>query len=87
MKEDTLNLQNYVKKAIELLCQKNYSEVVILSSYKINSILREYFGVDIKVDKIGRMLANIAKKNQLKRLQTNIPKYQIWKSHVSKLKF
>jgi len=87
MNKDSKTLQEYIQKAIELLCQKNYSEVVVLSSYKINSILREYFGVDIKVDKIGRMLSNIAKKNKLKRLQTNIPKYQIWKSHVSKLKF
>ncbi|GAH77272.1 unnamed protein product, partial [marine sediment metagenome] len=70
-----------------LLCQKNFSDVVILSSYKINSVLREYFGVDIKVDRVGRMLANIAKKNQLKRLKTNIPKYSLKISRLSKLKF
>jgi len=87
MSEDNLKLQEYVRKAIELLCQKNFSDVVILSSYKINSVLREYFGVDIKVDRIGRMLANIAKKNQLKRLQTNIPKYTLKISRLSKLKF
>lgn len=87
MSEDNLKLQEYVRKAIELLCQKNFSDVVILSSYKINSVLREYFGVDIKVDRIGRMLANIAKKNQLKRLKTNIPKYSLKISRLSKLKF
>ena len=87
MSEDSLKLQEYVKKAIELLCQKNFSDVVILSSYKINSVLREYFGVDIKVDRVGRMLANIAKKNQLKRLKTNIPKYSLKTSRLSKLKF
>lgn len=87
MSEDNLKLQLYVRKAIELLCQKNFSDVVILSSYKINSVLREYFGVNIKVDRIGRMLANIAKKNQLKRLKTNIPKYSLKISRLSKLKF
>ncbi len=87
MSEDNLKLQEYVRKAIELLCQKNFSDVVILSSYKINSVLREYFGVDIKVDRVGRMLANIAKKNQLKRLKTNIPKYSLKISRLSKLKF
>lgn len=87
MSEDNLKLQEYVKKAIVLLCQKNFSDVVVLSSYKINSVLREYFGVDIKVDRIGRMLAKIAKKNQLKRLQTNIPKYSLKISRLSKLKF
>lgn len=87
MSEDNLKLQEYVRKAIELLCQKNFSDVVILSSYKINSVLREYFGVDIKVDRIGRMLAKIAKKNQLKRLKTNIPKYSLKISRLSKLKF
>ncbi len=87
MSEDNLKLQEYVKKAIVLLCQKNFSDVVVLSSYKINSVLREYFGVDIKVDRIGRMLANIAKKNQLKRLNTNIPKYSLKISRLSKLKF
>ncbi len=87
MSEDNLKLQEYVRKAIVLLCQKNFSDVVVLSSYKINSVLREYFGVDIKVDRIGRMLANIAKKNQLKRLNTNIPKYSLKISRLSKLKF
>jgi len=76
-----------VKKAIELLCEKNISSVVILSSYKINSVLKENFGVDIKVDKIGRLLGKIAKLNQLKRLSTNIPKYRLHISRVSSLQF
>jgi hypothetical protein len=81
------NLVQLVKNAIELLCEKNISEVVILSSYKVNSILRDHYGVDIKVDKIGRLLSHIAKKNQLKRLSTNIPKYKLRISNFSKLKF
>lgn len=76
-----------VKKAIELLCEKNISSIVILSSYKINSVLKENFGIDIKVDRIGRVLGKIAKLNQLKRLNTNIPKYKLQISKVSSLKF
>ena len=76
-----------VKQAIERLCEKNISEVVILSSYKINSVLKENYGIDIRVDRIGRILSNIAKRNQLKRLNTNIPKYKLKISSVSSLEF
>ena len=80
--QDKDNLVQVIKEAIELLCEKNISEVVILSSYKINSVLKENYGVNIRVDKIGRILSNIAKRNQLKRLKTGIPKYKL---HISKL--
>ncbi|TFF87215.1 MAG: hypothetical protein EU550_03665 [Promethearchaeota archaeon] len=80
--QDKDNLVQVIKEAIELLCEKNLSEVVILSSYKINSVLKENYGVNIRVDKIGRILSNIAKRNQLKRLKTGIPKYKL---HISKL--
>jgi len=76
-----------VKRAIELLCEKNISSVVVLSSYKINSILKENYGVNIKVDRIGRVLGRIAKANQLSRLSTNIPKYKLKVSRVSSLQF
>lgn len=85
--ENKENLINLVRKAIELLCEKNISSIVILSSYKINSVLKESFGIDIKVDKIGRILGRIAKLNQLKRLSTNIPKYKLQISKVSTLQF
>jgi len=76
-----------IKKAIELLCEKNISDVVILSSYKINSVLKELYGLNIKVDRIGRILSNIAKRNKLKRLSTSIPKYKLKISNFTKLKF
>ena len=85
--ESKENLIGLVKRAIELLCEKNLSRVVVLSSYKINSILKENFGVNIKVDRIGRVLGKIAKLNQLKRLSTNIPKYKLAVSQVSSLQF
>ena len=76
-----------IKKAIELLCEKNISDVVILSSYKINSVLKEQYGLNIKVDRIGRILSNIAKRNHLKRLSTSIPKYKLKISNFTKLKY
>lgn len=85
--ENRESLINLVKKGIELLCEKNISRVVILSSYKINSVLRDNYGVDIKVDRIGRILGRVAKLNQLKRLNTNIPKYKLHISKVSSLQF
>ena len=85
--ENRESLINLVKKGIELLCEKNISSVVILSSYKINSVLRDNYGVNIKVDRIGRILGRIAKLNQLKRLNTNIPKYKLQISKVSSLQF
>ena len=76
-----------VKQAIEMLCEKNISSVVILSSYKINSILKDNFAIDIRVDRVGRVLSNVAKRNQLKRLNTNIPKYKLNISKVTNLKY
>jgi hypothetical protein len=85
--ESKEKLIGLVKRAIELLCEKNISRVVVLSSYKINSILKENYGVNIKVDRIGRILSKVAKLNQLKRLSTNIPKYRLKVSMVYSLKF
>ena len=84
---DKETLIKLIKEAIELLCEKNLSDVLILSSYKIHSVLNDNFGVNIKVDKIGRILSNIAKRNQLKRLNTNIPKYKLPKNLLPILKF
>jgi hypothetical protein len=80
--KDKETLVKVIREAIELLCEKNLSQVVVLSSYKINSVLKENYGINIRVDKIGRILSNIAKRNQLKRLRTGIPKYKL---HISKL--
>ncbi|MHA1195100.1 MAG: hypothetical protein ACTSRH_00150 [Promethearchaeota archaeon] len=84
---DKERIISLVKQAIEMLCEKNLSSVVILSSYKINSVLREHYGIDIRVDRIGRILSNLAKRNKLKRLSTNIPKYQLPVSNLSTLEF
>ena len=85
--ENRETLIGLVRKAIELLCEKNISKVVILSSYKINSVLKDNFGVHLKIDRIGRILSKIAKLNNLKRLSTNIPKYKLKISKLSSLQF
>ncbi len=71
------SLLDWVKKSIELLAHKSISETVILSSYKLNTVLKNNYGVDIRVDRIGRALSKYAKQENLKRLSTNIPKYQL----------
>ncbi|MHA1689130.1 MAG: hypothetical protein ACTSUN_07315 [Promethearchaeota archaeon] len=87
MDKEKENLLELIKKAIEYLAENNISDVVILSSYKIASVLKENYGVDIKIDRIGRILSNVAKNNQLKRLQTNIPKYQLYKQKLNTLQY
>ncbi|MFX0012607.1 MAG: hypothetical protein ACFE9R_20000 [Candidatus Hermodarchaeota archaeon] len=84
---DKESLLKFVKQAIEMLCEKNISSVVILSSYKINAVLKEQLGVDIRVDRIGRILSNLAERNKLKRLSTNIPKYKLTISKLPTLEF
>jgi hypothetical protein len=86
-KQDKETLINLVKQGIEMLAERNISEVVVLSSYKINSVLKDNYGIDIKVDRIGRILSTVAKNNHLKRLNTNIPKYKLQISKVSALQF
>ena len=86
-KPDKETLIKLVKQGIEMLAERNISSIVILSSYKINSILRDNYGIDIKVDRIGRVLSSIAKKNHLKRLSTQIPKFQLQISKVARLEY
>ena len=86
-KPDKDTLLKFVRLAIEMLCEKNISSMVILSSYKINSVLKENYGINIRVDRIGRILNKLAKQNQLKRLPTNIPKYKLNVGSLAHLKF
>ena len=86
-KPDKEKLIQLVKQGIEMLAERNISSIVILSSYKINSILKDNYGVDIKVDRIGRILSSVAKKNHLKRLSTQIPKFQLQISKVARLQY
>ena len=53
----------------------------------ILKLKKENYGINIRVDRIGRILSSIAERNQLKRLNTNIPKYKLNISTVSSLEF
>ena len=86
-KPDKEKLIRLVKQGIEMLAERNISSIMILSSYKINSVLKDNYGVDIKVDRIGRILSSVAKNNKLKRLGTQIPKYQLQTSKVGRLEY
>ncbi|MBA7573956.1 hypothetical protein ES708_15757 [subsurface metagenome] len=69
-----------VCKAINLLMENQISDTIILSSYKISTVMKNYFGTEYKTELIGRKLAKLAKQNNLQRLTTRIPKYELHKS-------
>lgn len=73
-------LLDWLRKSIDSLVYNSLSETVILSSYKLHAVLRDTYGVNLRVDRIGRALSKYAKKNKLKRLSTNIPKYKMTKT-------
>lgn len=77
-------LAEFVQRAINLLMEGQVSETLILSSYKINTVLHQRFGKNFKVDRIGRCLARIAKQKELKKLTTRVPKYILHKSEFTK---
>ncbi len=70
-------LREYVIEAVDFLVEKQVSETLILSSYKINTVFKTHFGITFRVDRIGRALSRFAKKQKLERLSTNIPKYKL----------
>ena len=76
LKKKEKPLRDFVIEAVDFLVGKQVSETLILSSYKINTVFKTHFGADFRVDRIGRALSRFAKKHQLERLSTNIPKYK-----------
>ncbi|MHA1110670.1 MAG: hypothetical protein ACTSRE_06175 [Promethearchaeota archaeon] len=63
--------------AVDFLVENQRSETLILSSYKINTVFKTHLGINFRVDRIGRALSRFAKKRNLERLSTNIPKYKL----------
>ena len=74
------SLTEFVLHAIRLLLQGQVSDTLILSSHKINTVLMARLGKNFKIDRIGRCLARIAKKNKLPRITTRVPKYVLQKN-------
>ena len=77
------SLTEFVLQAIHLLLQGQVSDTLILSSHKINTVLMSHLGKNFKIDRIGRCLARIAKKNKLPRITTRVPKYVLQKKQFA----
>lgn len=73
----TESVAEMVREAIAMLMDGQVSETIILSSYKINTILQRNLGKMFRVDRIGRALAQLAKQYELPKLGTRVPKYQL----------
>ena len=72
-------LVDNVKKAIGILLENQISDTLVLSSYKLSTVMENYLGKKYKTEMVGRKLARIAKKLKLPRLETRIPKYKLSK--------
>jgi len=77
------SLTEFVLHAIRLLLDGQVSDTLILSSHKINTVLMSHLGKNFKIDRIGRCLARIAKKNKLPRITTRVPKYVLQKNQFA----
>ncbi|MHA1793618.1 MAG: hypothetical protein ACTSVI_13315 [Promethearchaeota archaeon] len=76
-----------VKQAIKYLVNRQIGTCLVLSSYKISSVLKDKFGTDVNISKIGRFLSLFAKVNKLERLPTKVPKFKIDKARFDSLNF
>ena len=76
-----------VKQAIKYLVNRQIGTCLVLSSYKVSSVLKDKFGTDVNISKIGRFLSHFAKINDLERLPTKVPKFKINKERFNSLKF
>lgn len=73
-------LEPHINRAIDHLIRHQLSDTLIISSYKISTVLKNYFGHEFKTEQIGRHLARIAKQHKLKKIDTKIPKYELKKN-------
>ena len=67
--------------------KRQIGNCLVLSSYKVASVLKDKFGTDVNVSKVGRFISKFAKMNDLERLSTNVPKFKIEKDKFNKLQF
>jgi len=77
LKKKERPLREVLVEAVDFLVENQRSETLILSSYKINTVFKTHLGINFRVDRIGRALSRFAKKRNLERLSTNIPKYKL----------
>ncbi|MCF2139804.1 MAG: hypothetical protein K9W44_07110 [Candidatus Lokiarchaeota archaeon] len=82
---DADQMIHWILQSLYLLLDGQVSDTLILSSHKINTILVQKCGVNLKIDRIGRYLARFSRQHQLKRLSTKIPKYVVKKELLQKI--
>lgn len=85
MADDTF-IEN-VKQSIKHLMAGQIGDSLVLSSYKIASVLKDKFGTDVNISKLGRFLSKFAKVNRLERLGTNVPKFKLTRDQFSEISF
>jgi len=76
-----------LKKAIMYLMKGHVGSCLVLSSYKVAAVLKENFGTDVNISKVGRFISRFAKMNDLERLDTNVPKFKISRDKFDKITF
>nr|MDO8087516.1 hypothetical protein [Candidatus Sigynarchaeum springense] len=86
MKEDDSFAEN-LKRAIAHLMKGHVGTCLVLSSYKVAAVLKENFGTDVNISKVGRFISRFAKANNLERLDTNVPKFKLERKDFDKIKF
>jgi hypothetical protein len=86
MKENDSFAEN-LKRAIAHLMKGHVGTCLVLSSYKVAAVLKENFGTDVNISKVGRFISRFAKVNNLERLGTNVPKFKIERTQFDKITF
>lgn len=80
-------LEFNVITAIGQLMKGHVGSCLVLSSYKLASVLKDRFGTDVNITKIGRFLSKFAKVNELERLDTNVPKFKLDRDRFDQVTF
>jgi len=86
-KKEKPDLAEDMKQALIQLMKGHVGTCLVISSYKIASVLKDRFGTDVNVSKVGRFLAKFAKENELERLDTNVPKFKIDRDKFDSISF
>jgi hypothetical protein len=86
MKQEDSFSEN-LKRAIAHLMKGHVGTCLVLSSYKVAAVLKENFGTDVNISKVGRFISRFAKVNNLERLGTNVPKFKIEREQFDKITF
>ena len=84
---DDDSFKENLKKAITYLMKGHVGSCLVLSSYKVAAVLKENFGTDVNISKVGRFISRFAKLNGLERLDTNVPKFKISRDKFDKVSF